>query len=161
MESLPHLKVEYQAVCQDAEKWKDKEVGSITHLQAVYRGWKTRCKLRRWDAGCRVIQRVFRGHLGRSKSLNLSSIKTKRQRIALFEYCASKIQKIFKGYFSRKYTHNFQARRAYVQKVVDASNEVNISCIPLPNITWTENHSYNTCYIATSSDAKSCYNVAC
>ena len=56
---------EYEKLSLDAAQWKDREIYSVTKVQSVYRGWKTRCKINRWQRAGRQIQRVFRGHQGR------------------------------------------------------------------------------------------------
>lgn len=64
------------------------------------------------------IQRFFRGFLGRQRIRRLRAEANERFQEAVHNYAASQIQKSFRGFYSRRYKHDYFARRAYVIGVV-------------------------------------------
>ena len=71
-----------------------------------------------------IIERVFRGHLGRKHAYGEALRKTEDQQISLFHYFSLQIQRHFRGYYSRKYIRNHATRKAYIQSVIDANTDV-------------------------------------
>lgn len=65
----------------------------------------------------REIQRIYRGHLGRKKVRRELDLRLLSHRLAVEHYAATCIQKIFRGCYSRKYVHDFYARKAYIEQV--------------------------------------------
>jgi hypothetical protein len=52
--------------------------------------------------------------MGRLRTNAIFSDKKQFERMAFFHYQASIIQKAFRGYYSRRYSHDFFARKAYI-----------------------------------------------
>jgi hypothetical protein len=46
----------------------------------------------------------------------------------IFEYSAREIQRVYRGYFSRKYRHDFYARKAYIQQVLMQGEQLRGEC---------------------------------
>lgn len=106
----------------------------------------------RWKFCAGEIQRVYRGHVGREKGgsfcsfefeklLELTDIpgltssskrsvrrllkeKQDMERMAFFHFQAISIQRIFRGFFSRRTLHDFYARKKYIASVLDQSRRV-------------------------------------
>ena len=133
-DSRNDLLLELNSLATDASSSHAEEKRAVIDIQRCFRGWRTRCVLKHWDDCARLIERVYRGHVGRLIASARCKVVQSQQRVALYEYCAAVIQKTFRGFYSRKYVHDFRARKAYIRRVVDASSNVR-SCTT--NIVWS------------------------
>lgn len=73
------------------------------------------------DSG-RKIQRLLRGKLGRMSCSALRHQKVHETNTLFFEKSAQTVQRFWRGYWSRKYLHDFYARKAYLQRVSEVGN---------------------------------------
>ena len=89
------------------------------HRGATVRGWKTGM-----IAASIQVQRVFRGYMGRKKAKAANVQRIKDSRLGFFHYQASIVQKSFRGYYSRRYYHDFFARKSYIQEVIVKSEKL-------------------------------------
>ena len=89
------------------------------HRGAMVRGWKTGM-----IAASIQVQRVFRGYMGRKKAHAANSQRIKDGRLGFFHYSASIIQKSYRGFYSRRYYHDFFARKSYIQEVIIKSEKL-------------------------------------
>jgi hypothetical protein len=105
------------------EKFHDEAAAAVAiervHRGATVRGWKTGMV-----AASIQVQRVFRGYLGRNKAKAANAHRIKQARLGFFHYQASIVQKSFRGYYSRRYYHDFFARKAYIQEVIIKSEKL-------------------------------------
>ena len=70
--------------------------------------------LRRWNRAATDIQRLYRGHLGRVR-FKLKQIEVgKENRLAFFDAKATAIQRVYRGFHSRKYVHSFYDRKRFI-----------------------------------------------
>lgn len=102
---------------QAASDNREKEMQAVIIIQKVYNGSKVR---ERWHAvvNCtRLIQRVIRGTLGRSRTRSLRIDRTRRFNAVFFHHCATIIQKYFRGQSSRRHLHDHYGRKGYLEKV--------------------------------------------
>jgi hypothetical protein len=98
------------------------ECAAVTSIQNNYRGMMCRDLYKRKRAGAVMMQRLFRGYTGRNCAAEALSEGVKRQEIAFFHYHVAVLQRSLRGFYSRKYVHDFYARKAYIQSVVEKSN---------------------------------------
>jgi len=87
-------------------------------------GVLTPVRLPHFRAACCTIQRVYRGHLGRVKSGNAREERAMEQESSVYHYYATVIQRVFNGYYSRKYIHDFFARKAYIESIKEKSQQL-------------------------------------
>jgi hypothetical protein len=107
----------YFAMKQAASDESGKEKKAIIKVQSVYRGSKVR---ERWHAvlhNALLVQRLSRGWLARVRTRALRLEKTKRLNAVFFHHCATIIKKFWKGWWSRRYLHDYYGRKAYLEKV--------------------------------------------
>eukprot|EP00629_Pelagomonadales_sp_RCC1024_P017503 CAMPEP_0119264350 /NCGR_PEP_ID=MMETSP1329-20130426/3453_1 /TAXON_ID=114041 /ORGANISM="Genus nov. species nov., Strain RCC1024" /LENGTH=339 /DNA_ID=CAMNT_0007264111 /DNA_START=397 /DNA_END=1416 /DNA_ORIENTATION=+ len=67
---------------------------------------------------CVEVQRVFRGHIGRHITRSKALARANYEDLAIFHYHAIMCQRTFRGYYSRRYRHDFNARKNYITSVV-------------------------------------------
>jgi len=113
---------ELEALIEDAAKNEGLERNSAQKIQQMFRGQKVRAYITTQRLAACVISRIFRGHMGRRNASKESRGKMRKERMAVFHYHALLVQKYFRGFYSRRYYHDFFARKAYIQSVVVKSN---------------------------------------
>ncbi len=72
------------------------------------------------------IERVARGRLGRKACHRLKEERLAAERAAIFQYQASVIQHVFRGFYSRRFKHDFYARKAYIANILEKSNSLRV-----------------------------------
>lgn len=100
------------------------ELHACLTIQRIWRGFKVRRELKRMCKSCVTLQAGIRGHLGRKRFGNYQRMVAEKERNAFFDACAATIQRWWRGYWSRKYTHSFIARRQYIEAIQAKSLEV-------------------------------------
>ena len=109
---------------QAAEAARPSEETACTRLQSAWRGRTTRVLIAYWAHHGLIVERITRGHLGRQCARRLRIVRdTKRQR-DYFDAFAAPMQLRFRGFHSRKYLHNFYARKAYIDAVLHKGDAI-------------------------------------
>ena len=62
--------------------------------------------------------------MGRERARAARRERTSREESSVFHYYATVIQRVFNGYYSRKYIHDFFARKAYIESIKQKSQEL-------------------------------------
>lgn len=101
-----------------AELLRERETRQAVRLQSVHRGRQVRLMVAEWNALALLIERCARGHLGRQRARRLRIERDTRWQRAIFDAVATTVQKRFRAFHTRKYRHNFYARKAYVASVL-------------------------------------------
>lgn len=70
------------------------------------------------------IQRVFRGIVGRLKSLSEAVQKSQRRKLYYLHYLCIQLQRCFRGYHSRKYKYDQARRKLYIRMLEEKRREV-------------------------------------
>lgn len=102
----------------------DHECGAAIKIQAATRGFLTRLRIAELHFFASTIQRLARGHLARRRARERLE---QRAREALHSYksaCARAIQRVFRGFWSRKHRHSYWARRSYLSFVAAKGEQV-------------------------------------
>lgn len=107
-----------------AESLREQETHSAVRIESVHRGRKVRLTIASDSRDALFIERCTRGHLGRQRARRLRIERDTRWQLALFNSMATTVQKRFRAYHTRKYRHNFYARKAYVASVVQRGEAV-------------------------------------
>jgi len=107
-----------------AEAARSVEEANCTRLQAAWRGRTTRVLVAFWAHHGLIIERVTRGHLGRQRGRRLRIARDIGLQRDYFHAYATTIQLRFRGFHSRKYLHNFYARKAYIDAVLHKGDAI-------------------------------------
>jgi hypothetical protein len=70
------------------------------------------------------LSRTYRGHRGRLEYVQTQEMDFARLRKEFWDNTAMMIQKIFRGYFSRKNVHNFYLRKSYLETIASKGEGV-------------------------------------
>ena len=99
------------------------ENNAALKIQAWFRGNKVRAYLKHLHKQATIVQKVFRGSIGRRIFRKFLEQRLKQMRLDFYCNKAVMIQKHWKGYYSRKYIFNYYKRKAYLI-AVQQKNEV-------------------------------------
>ena len=102
----------------------DEERDSCVRIQKLWRGQRVRAWITTMRLACVEIERAFRGHAGRASHAALAKARTDFEVLAIFHYHAIMCQRTFRGYYSRRYKHDFNARKRYILSVVRKGDEL-------------------------------------
>jgi len=111
------LTCEHFASCRDAQQNKAEEVLAATSIQRCWRSFVIRRNLRALDDSAVVIQSCFRGYLSRLRARGKTLEVAARSRKRHFDGAATEIQRYWRGFFSRRWTHSFRNRAVFLQTV--------------------------------------------
>jgi len=97
---------------------------SANNIQRLYRGSVVRALLSIKRKAATNIQRTYRGSVGRAVRASRATNKSESEEIAVFHYHAMILQRTFRGFYSRRYHHDYSARKAYIQSVVSRGEKL-------------------------------------
>lgn len=93
------------------------ETRATVKIQSAFRGSVVRARFHAVLRACAMLARVIRGKMGRTRAAAKELERARRWNHLFFHHCAEVVQKFFRGYWSRKYLHDFYARRSYLSTV--------------------------------------------
>ena len=115
---------QYYAMLNEAEKFRDQENAAAVTIQKDWRMLKVKWTFEDKKRATQKIQRIWRGYVGRCHFTNKKQGEMEQKQSKFFHEQAKIIQKYYRGYYSRKYEHDFYARKSYLQHVQTKNEEV-------------------------------------
>jgi len=107
-----------------SEEQRRREFHAAVKIQSWFRATKVRAYLRFLNHSATTIQRHFRGHKGREIHRQLVREHLAKLRRDYYNAQATQIQKVWRGYYTRRYIHNFYSRKKYLEGVAAKNNVV-------------------------------------
>eukprot|EP00057_Strongylocentrotus_purpuratus_P024578 XP_011679052.1 PREDICTED: spermatogenesis-associated protein 17 isoform X1 [Strongylocentrotus purpuratus] len=108
---------------KEAEEQRDIEYKSVVRIQAWFRGQRVRSYILHLHRCATILQKVWRGHLGRRVYREMIKQLMLVMRMKYYNRMATLIQKIWKGYYTRKYVANYFSRKRYLEGLI-VKNEI-------------------------------------
>ena len=90
----------------------------LDRVQRLWRGQRVRSWIAALTSATIAVQRVHRGVVARKLAAARRAARARREARAIYHYHATLAQRTFRGFYSRRYRHDFRARRRYVEAVV-------------------------------------------
>jgi hypothetical protein len=118
VEGRPGTLDAWRALSEAAEEAREGERESSISVQRVFRGQRVRAWKSEVSAASLSIQRTFRGRRGRLRHAAREALWRDREEGAVLHYFATDCQRAFRGFYSRRYVHDFEARKTYLLSVV-------------------------------------------
>mmetsp|Transcript_27839 Transcript_27839/g.70359 ORF Transcript_27839/g.70359 Transcript_27839/m.70359 type:complete len:387 (-) Transcript_27839:405-1565(-) len=116
---------EYFYTLQEANNHEPRERHAAIKIQSFYRASNVRFRWHAVHHAGLFIQRVARGMLGRLRAKAFLIKRAQDVNMAYFNHAASTIQKVFRGYWSRQYTHCMKSRKDYLAQVASVGDKTN------------------------------------
>lgn len=120
----PELEASFFELVAAAEAARPVESAAATRLQKAWRGRAVRGVLAFHGASALFVGRCVRGYIGRLRASERRRARDLERQRAFFDAFATAIQLRYRGFASRKYKHNFFARKAYVAAVLHKGEAV-------------------------------------
>lgn len=117
-----NIKNEYFERLKIAQENQEKEINGALLIESYFRMFVEKSHLNVLNRKAIIIQRLFRGYIGRKRFKYLSNLREIEWQKQKYSRLAILIQKIFRGYHSRKYILDFYARKAYIKQIETQSN---------------------------------------
>ena len=114
----------YFAMVEDAQANREKEYAAALTLQCAWRRYRLNCKRRHRNRMATLIQTAFRKHQARMLVRCLRVEKARAERTAYFNLMAQKIQKVWRGFNSRRHIFDFFKQRQYLAQVAEANERM-------------------------------------
>ncbi|XP_043200020.1 spermatogenesis-associated protein 17-like [Amphibalanus amphitrite] len=112
----------------EADTDRAREYRAAVRLQSWVRGYRIRDRLRRLHQLAAVIQRHWRGYLGRRYYRRLLQETVLRAQADYYRRQATLIQKTWRGFRSRLFVFNFAEWKGYLNFVADQNDELRVQC---------------------------------
>jgi len=87
-------------------------------IQRLYRGHVVRSHVATSVAAAGNITRLFRGHRARNRKRKLHSSREHFSVSLVHHISACVAQRTFRGFYSRRYLHDYSARRTYIESIL-------------------------------------------
>ncbi|KAJ3176762.1 spermatogenesis-associated protein 17 [Geranomyces variabilis] len=111
-------------MASDAELHRDAEYNAAIIVQKAWRGFVVRNRLENLNMAATTIQRYSRGYRGRQLLEELIIARNTARRMAYYFDMAVRIQRIWRGYWTRAHVFNYYERKAYIQAVKEKMEEL-------------------------------------
>lgn len=108
---------DYFQTLRDYEANRNKENFSATCLQSYYKAFEVRRHMELLRKSAILIQKTFRGYLGRRRALIRKSEIQYETTLKLYHSYSTKIQKIWRGFKSRRDGLDFYQRKQYIENI--------------------------------------------
>ncbi|TNN09741.1 Spermatogenesis-associated protein [Schistosoma japonicum] len=116
---IDNYRIKLKETYRNCDMYRLSEYNAAVKIQAWFRGIRIRCYLKLLEKCTIIIQKTWRGYLGRKYYRRKLSEVVIEYRHNKFSRAAAKIQSAWKGYLTRKYVFNFYSRKIYLSALVD------------------------------------------
>ncbi|XP_030050527.1 spermatogenesis-associated protein 17 [Microcaecilia unicolor] len=106
-----------------AEDYRIIEYKAAVKIQSWFQGCRVRAYIRSLHRRATIIQKTWRGYLGRKCYRMMVQAAYFNAKMNFFNEMAVRIQKLWRGYYVRKYVHNCNALQKYFEEVT-RNNEI-------------------------------------
>ncbi|DAZ93582.1 TPA: hypothetical protein N0F65_009930 [Lagenidium giganteum] len=113
-----------QELLKDAKLHRDEENVAAIDIQRLFRGQRVRARITTQRNAEIVIARVYRGHLARRRCKNLQRHRRNLERATVFHFYAIVVQKMYRGWHSRRKKLDMRVRRAYVRDIATKGEDM-------------------------------------
>mmetsp|Transcript_123 Transcript_123/g.229 ORF Transcript_123/g.229 Transcript_123/m.229 type:complete len:197 (+) Transcript_123:1255-1845(+) len=108
----------------ETERSRFKELEAAVKIQALFRMHRQRKMFLELKSAVRIIKRVYRGYRTRLNFWSLVNAAVTHQRKMFYSSAASTVQRVYRGWYSRKYFHDFKARKRYLMKIEEQNQKI-------------------------------------
>ncbi|CAB1418067.1 unnamed protein product [Pleuronectes platessa] len=110
------------ALRRQAEENRQRENQAATRIQSWFRACKVQAYISHLHKKAIIIQKMWWGFTARARFRQMVKAAYFIMKMNFYEEMAVRIQRRWRGYFVRKYVHNFYARRRYLEGLSEIMN---------------------------------------
>lgn len=114
----------YFAVIEEAQQNREKEFMAAIRIRLAWKSYQLKRKRAKRNQMATIIQRTFRKHQAQVLVQCLRVEKAREERIAFFNREAMKIQRLWRGFDSRRHIFDYHKQQEYLQKVKEANEQM-------------------------------------
>jgi len=118
------LEAEFWQAAEAASKEEPTRTKAAIKIQAVLKGYLLRKKMKNLRKCATQIQKCYRGKLGRVRFANHQRSLAQHEREKFFHVASIEIQRHWRGRFSRKFIHDFYARKNWLASIQKANEDL-------------------------------------
>eukprot|EP01137_Pigoraptor_chileana_P004850 Opistho-2@47097 len=115
---------DYYRTLAEADAAREVEYKAAVVIQSAWRGYHVRRHLKFLADHATVIQRYYRGLVGRRIFTVVVLEMRRKRRMAYYHHMATLIQKTWRGFHCRKYVSNFYTRKRFLEGLVKKNEAV-------------------------------------
>ena len=108
---------DYYTLTRETEKHRFKEIHAAVKIQALYRMHKLYKSYKTLKKAVGQVKKYFIGFRTRKMFWKAIEKKLALERCMFYSSCATVIQRVYRGFYSRKYVHDFWARKKYITHI--------------------------------------------
>ncbi|XP_035268903.1 spermatogenesis-associated protein 17 isoform X7 [Anguilla anguilla] len=107
-----------------AEDYRYKENLAAIQIQSWFRGCQVRVYLRQLHRNATIIQKVWQGYTARACFRQMVKTAYFMMKMHFYNEMAVRIQQRWRGYYVRKYIHNYHARQQYLEGLARKNEQI-------------------------------------
>lgn len=112
-----NLLQQYFTLLQHAADQQDSDCRAATLIQRHWHGYRTRKWLQQCHAAATLLQCHWRGVLSRHRVIQLQAYQQLQHHTHYYNYMATKIQAVYRGFHTRQHMCNIAKRHEYLQQL--------------------------------------------
>lgn len=113
----------FEAV-EAAQKTAQKEFEASETIKRAWRRFKQKKQQKKLERSAIIIQKTWRMHHATTIVNVLRAEKYRQERVDFFNKQATKIQKVWRGYYDRKHVFNFAKQKEYLEQVKQTNEKM-------------------------------------
>ncbi|CAL8245085.1 unnamed protein product [Lota lota] len=121
---IENVEKEYFRRNRLAEENRCAENRAATQIQSWFRACKVRAYLRHLHKKATIIQKIWRGFVARARLRQMVKAAYFIMKMNFYEEMAVRIQRSWRGFYVRKYVHNYYVRKRYLEGLAIKNEQV-------------------------------------
>ncbi|XP_041710277.1 spermatogenesis-associated protein 17 [Coregonus clupeaformis] len=121
---IERIKEEYFTRNRIAEENRQRENEAAIQIQSWFRGCQVRAYLSHLHRKATIIQKIWRGFTARAHFRQMVKAAYFIMKMNFYHEMSVRIQQRWRGYYVRKYSHNYYARKRYMEALARKNKQI-------------------------------------
>ncbi|KAM9568080.1 spermatogenesis-associated protein 17 [Salvelinus alpinus] len=124
---IEQMKEEYFTRNRIAEENRQRENEAAIQIQSWFRGCQVRAYLSHLHRKATIIQKIWRGFTARAHFRQMVKAAYFIMKMNFYHEMSVRIQQRWRGYCVRKYSHNYYARKRYMEGLARKNKQISVT----------------------------------